>query len=573
MPKKRKQRSTAPESGPFAGLYSRGILRAIVKALDLGKGGTLTERTARRFIRHSNPNKHNRRKFFLALGQTIIDMGFVPDLAPHMPLRVSSAQVYGDSIEFAANRWDSFMSRIQSEGSWDVDVVTAGRCFLGLAAVDLSLRLLGLSWMAGVDVRLPETPLWAEENGIGRILKVGLSDTGLNRGQLAGRLEVSETTVDNWLDGRNWPGDQYIDSLAREFARGDLDQAGLLAAELRRQFALGKLCQLLAERVGRDNLLSAVDAVSRFARDLAELVGPRLVPEPVRPAVGSALFLAGSEVPPSHDILRFLAAGYPDGAWRDIILAAAVPWELAFNLARGMEDGPKSAAAGLAQDYLEVVDESGRPDALAVREATCEVLGGQIDSFIPRGPLPIPEHHPLSVMEEGIHLRRRLVERFPNSPEVHLQLGSWLGKVGQLTGDREFVDRGLLECRIAAGLCPAWDNPAVERGIILTNFGARQEALDELEQVAQELPSLTPHWRFNMGYVLTMLERFSEGLEHLEEVVRIRSDYALAYRYAAHSAFRVGNGVKGRDYAKRARRLGDSTEFDAWQRGEYRARR
>ena len=34
-------------------------------------------------------------------------------------------------------------------------------------------------------------------------------------------------------------------------------------------------------------------------------------------------------------------------------------------------------------------------------------------------------------------------------------------------------------------------------------------------------------------------------------LVRVRSDYALAYRYAAHCAFRVGNGVKGRDYAKK----------------------
>ena len=58
----------------------------------------------------------------------------------------------------------------------------------------------------------------------------------------------------------------------------------------------------------------------------------------------------------------------------------------------------------------------------------------------------------------------------------------------------------------------------------------------------------------------------------MEEVIRVRPDYALAYRHAAHCAFGVGNGVKGSDYAKKARRLGDSTEFDAWQRGDYKAR-
>ena len=87
-----------------------------------------------------------------------------------------------------------------------------------------------------------------------------------------------------------------------------------------------------------------------------------------------------------------------------------------------------------------------------------------------------------------------------------------------------------------------------------------------------ELPSLTPHWRFTTAYVLTELERFSEGLEYLEAVIGVRQDYALAYQYPAHCAFRPRQGVKGRDYAKVTRRLG-YTEFDAWQRGEYRVRR
>ena len=145
--------------------------------------------------------------------------------------------------------------------------------------------------------------------------------------------------------------------------------------------------------------------------------------------------------------------------------------------------------------------------------------------------------------------------------------------MGKCTGIRELVDPGLLECRIASGLCPAWDLPAVEWGIILTNFDAHQEALQELEQVGRELPEPTPHWRFAVGYVLMELERFPEGLEHLEQVVRVRSGHALAYNHAAHFAFMVSDGVKGRRYAKEAHRLGESEVYDAWQRGEYLSRR
>ena len=59
----------------------------------------------------------------------------------------------------------------------------------------------------------------------------------------------------------------------------------------------------------------------------------------------------------------------------------------------------------------------------------------------------------------------------------------------------------------------------------------------------------------------------------LKEITSFRPDYALAYRYAAHYAFKTGDSRKGAEYAKTARRLGDDTEFVAWQRGDYRARR
>ena len=81
-------------------------------ALDLEEGHFLTSRTARRFLRNSDPNGHNRREFFLALGQVLIDMGFVPDFEPHLPVQVSSAEAYGDVVQLARRRWDAFMSTI-----------------------------------------------------------------------------------------------------------------------------------------------------------------------------------------------------------------------------------------------------------------------------------------------------------------------------------------------------------------------------------------------------------------------------------------------------------------------------
>ena len=552
-------------------MYSRQILRAVVEALDLGEGHVLTSRTSRRFLRNSNPNGHNRRDFFFALGQTLIDMGFVPDLEPHLPLGVPSARVYADSIEFAAKRWDAFMSKLQSESSWDIDMFAAGQCFLSLAVVDLTIRIFALDRITGIEVHPPGPHLWAEENGIGRVLRGLLADSGLTRDQLSARLEVSPTSVDNWLDGRNLPDDRFVNSLALEFTGRHEAQSCSLAKNLRRQIALSRLCDVLSLAVGRDSVISAVDAVFGLARALSESVGPRFADE-AEGILGSMTFLMGSEFPTARRLLRALATELPDDHWRSAVLATTRPWELSYVQTLSRKGGRRTSAAGLAQDYLEVADASAGGEAAAVRESIRREMEDEALSVMPSVSGVGDLDRLLSFFDDAISRRHRLVERYPDSPEAHYHLGSFLGMVGKHTRDRNFIDHGLLECRIASGLCPQWDAPAVELGIMLTNFGLHQEAYDELEQAGRELPGPTPHWRFAMGFVLMELQRFCEGLEYLEAVIDERNDYALAYNYAARCAFGTGDGVKGRRYAKEAHRMGESEEYRAWQRGNYRLR-
>ena len=84
----------------------------------------------------------------------------------------------------------------------------------------------------------------------------------------------------------------------------------------------------------------------------------------------------------------------------------------------------------------------------------------------------------------------------------------------------------------------------------MTNVEDHNGALRELEQAGEELPELTPHWRFAMGYVLTILKRFPEGLKQLEAVIGTSPGYGLTYSYAARCAFGMGDKVNGRKYAK-----------------------
>ena len=192
-----------------------------------------------------------------------------------------------------------------------------------------------------------------------------------------------------------------------------------------------------------------------------------------------------------------------------------------------------------------------------------------------RGSVPPGEGGPhlvLDLLQDGIDHRRSLVRRFPHSPEAHYQLGSFLGMAGKNLRARELVDEGIVECKIAAGLLPNWDGPAVECGIILANIGEYDAALRELEQVRTALPETTPHLRFATGYVLMMLERYADALEHLKTVTEAKPDFASAHRYAAQCAFKLGDKIKGAHHAKAARQLGDFAEWMAWRNGVYSAR-
>ncbi len=235
-----------------------------------------------------------------------------------------------------------------------------------------------------------------------------------------------------------------------------------------------------------------------------------------------------------------------------------------------MHTGTRSAA-GLARDISDVlggareadqyVNEALRQEALALTDLAVDFPANEngLELYLAR-------------LKGNIDLRRSLAGRFPQSPLAHYQLGSFLGMLGKNLRDRNLVDEGILECKIAAGLLPNWDSPAVEPGIILANIGDSHAALQELDQAESTLPRPTPHLRFVTGYVLTSLERYSEALEYLKAVIEERPDYASAYDHAAHCAFMSEDKTSGLRYAKMARLLGMPAEFNAWGSGLYSSR-
>ena len=557
-------------TAPLGGLYSGRILRAIVQSLDV-QDEVLTNRTARRFFSGQHVDEHNRNQIFDALGQALITRGLALETLEDLPETLPMASVVGMTLMMVCGEWDRLMAHIQACSGQVTDVGEAVAQLLRLVVVDAALRLFALVYLDLEGLPGSETPTWVLKNGTGNSLRQRLREAGLTRDHLAARLEVWPTSVDNWLDGKNRPSPENVAALARELAlRERGGDAAALERSLNRQISLAAMADQIAAGIGRDELIELTTKLAHFARALSQSPElPRILGDAPRGIVRN-LFMLGSAGGSAADLLSWLADREPDPDWRWNLLAAIRFWDPAFEAVYMLHTGERSAA-GLAQDISDVTgvvtEENQQIIEALKRKASWHAdfaIEPQVNDEDPRSYL--------AKLQGRIALRRRLAERFPGNPLAHFQLGSLLGDLGIQFADRKLIDEGILECKIAAGLQPDWDAPAVEPGSILVNFGEREAALRELEQAEHNLPEPTPHLRFVKGYVLMTLELYPEALACLEAVIEERPDFAPAYDLAAHSAFQSGDKAKGLRYAKEARMRGMYAEHRAWGSGAYSSR-
>ena len=427
----------------------------------------------------------------------------------------------------------------------------------------MAIRVFALLRLAELAPSDSETPLWAQENGGGKFLRALTQQAGLTRWELAASLGFNyTTTVDNWLDGNHRPAPENISAIASVVAdRIAGANAQQIEHDINYQFTLAHLADLVAAQIGREQTVELSSALLRFVRlitlDVKGMTRPH-VKEMAGDEIGALLF--GAVEPWVRDVLLpNLAIAETDDAWKEVILASIEPWDVSFQHV-GVKNSQSRSAAGLAQDISDV---AGSEDV--ARFEIHNRLAAQ-SNFDHRRLNVIDPRKPFETLETGLAIRRAIVQDFPSSPTAHINLGSFLGMAGKWMGRRDLVDEGITECKIASMLLPDWDNPAVEPGIILANIGAYDEALAELIYAAERLPGSTPHLQCTTGYVLMNLSRHAEALEQFEAVIAARSDYALAYRYAARCAFVLGDTQSGISYAKTARRLGEPDEYNAWRK-------
>ena len=279
----------------------------------------------------------------------------------------------GDAIGLMCEWWDELMERVQSESVAVVNPSSVGRGFLRLVVVDMALRMVGWAYLA--DVELPEAhvPAWARANGGRDILRDALRESGLRRHDLARELEVSPTTVDNWLGGRNFPSWFYLPVTGA--SSGTRERGRMLISSKR---GCGgswrwRVCPKgVAAVVGWDAVAADVEAAFGFARLMQQMDALSSVFEwavEAAKSLGSdmskksdmvggyvALMLVrmGASAPFAGRLLWPLAGMPETRDWADDVRAVASSMELQLRHIAGSQSGTRTAA-GLAQDYFDVV--------------------------------------------------------------------------------------------------------------------------------------------------------------------------------------------------------------------------
>ena len=573
-------------------MSSHSIIGSVVEALHLGQG-VLSERTAKRFYAGESVSDYSRDQILDEFGKALVGLGLVPEPAFLEQHNLSMAEIVTAAVISASSQWDRLMAIIQSESTQYFDLGVAASEFLRFVVIDLALRVSAASRLACVELSPNERPTWALENGFGNLLRQLAQEAGVTRAQLAARAEVSYTTIDNWLDGKNRPSYRHIGNLARAVTPGRSKSETQCAAQaIRRQLTLSHLATLLSDLIGRERVVELATATFRFAWFInSELDLMNRPPVEDDPSIELGALRSGVTGPESRALLRGLAYAQPDERWRRDILTASVNWSVRFQWIAHEASGRRSAA-GLSQDIGDIPADQANGNTASepssfedpadeeLKRRLSESASKAERSFLnvtqqanratnPRDAGAGLLDAMLQMLESGIAERRDIVDKYPDSPKALFDLGSFLGMVGKNLSRRDLVDEGILECKISAGLRPGWDGPAVEPGIMLANIGEYEEAILELTAAEETLGEATPHLSLAMGYALMMLKDHAEALERFERVVQSQPDYALANLYAARCSFALGDKTKGIRYARTARRLGEPGEFNAWRDGAY----
>jgi len=556
------------------------ILGKLVEALQI-RTDVLASKTASRLFRGKRIGESRRFEILESAASVLVNNGVIPTIevlnSHDMPLTKMLSFVFA----FQADRWDRLVGYMRGSSYPVMRQDLAPVPYLRFLVIDLALRITAIIRLAELPNLESEIPSWAEESCSGRLLKEfqdRCRPKRLTREQLAELLDVSNNTIDSWLDGKSRPSEDSILRISEVLANYLPETKEELSAKLSRNYTLSTLCDILTGQIGRKTVISLVNTLIRFINDLLDGF-KQFSKLPTDRAFGAnvALLMFGTQFTSAEYLLRYLWRKETDPVWREDLQTAQANWHKRLQLDAqylgSLEEGVK-----LAQEKFEISDTLANE---LKKELISSLQGIQIhkpiDNLEGKTVVRIKGDAEFSARnriiqamqaraegdnETAIMHFRRAVELQPMNAEYHFQLGATLGQNSQ-------IEEGIQECWIASQLEPKWDLPRVEVGIILVNSGRHEEGLKQLEETATVLGEIGSHLALSLGYARMKCDNPSSALEMFDIVLKDKHDHALALDCAAHCCFLTGDDKRGRKLTKQAHQLGASDTYRDWRAGKY----
>jgi len=394
---------------------------SIVQAFKL-EDAFLTGSTSSRFFNGESVNNHDLKEIYLALGKAIVSTGIIPNPPLFEKYDVSLPNIISASFARFFTKWDRLLAVLKSHSSPTFDSKRATTLILRLVIIDLTLRVFALYRLSNRPFSVSQPPMWATDNGAGKILRELLKKGGISREQLATRIEVSSTSIDNWFDGKIIPKPDNVSALARGFASlipGESEQA--LKLQLTRHFGFFYLSNNISKIIGQEAVTNLVSSLYRMVWEITNNVKNMDRP-PIEKVAGLEFEILryGSDTKASHALLRNLALVEKDPEWKRDIIACTVSWSSRFQEITN-ECGLPKTAAGLAQDTIDV-DPTYRDEAdedLA-NFSKNKQLRAQDYLHIAQGQLKTFN----DVLDVDVTRLKMIVKQHPMSPKAHFVFGN-----------------------------------------------------------------------------------------------------------------------------------------------------
>lgn len=162
----------------------------------------------------------------------------------------------------------------------------------------------------------------------------------------------------------------------------------------------------------------------------------------------------------------------------------------------------------------------------------------------------------LRAYEDPVRLWREVAQIQPRNALAHGNLGSLLGKAGQLA-------EGIEELQIAVSLKPDDSTALSNLGHALSESGRSAEGIEKLRAALKLAPD-DPAALINLGVALIQAGRFAEAVDPLQRAVRIKPSFAMAHNNLGGALSGIGKVPEAIEQFRQALNL-DPDLVDAHQ--------